>query len=1189
MSMVSVDEPAGIPTVRTPRSRTFDPTIGRPAAKAPGRSQPSSSSSSSWSLIPYQSQSQLPGAVEPTKEEEEGAPATGEAKDEQQLVAAMRWDLLQLAVLPRQQLLAPSCTAIEALQRALYKNSAGNDKIPPVPSRFGRAMEWQCGVYKILLGADMVVFRSSNDSNDSSAETIPWEPNFASFKMLPPGGASEPTREERLDVFLENLMCNIDKAVWGRHDRTGRTSWRVVDTQDLPAGREPGEPEYFDKNLIIDQGQRLLHFLRQRCHRQGGTYWLFREQNSPVVELFDLSGTTDALSDPLVDEKDPLEGAFGTSECLVAPIASLCFHLAKGMPDTETQRQLLQKGVHLLGAVKQDHATLYSMAALQLACSYMRAPVKALSDVPHGSQKEVRAASRAGRTARERAAALEPAAARLSGALRYLESILKLLVSLDRVPAKCDPEADVEFSLRAELRLQAHVAYTECIVKLVKEAMIPTYSAWLSEVQMYTKDLMQQQSEGQASEAEFGAVMRRMKRLSCALLLWRLFWLCRARRSLLFLPREKVDIECWTLERDVCESMGDALYGLSRYPADDALDLLEGKMSSAEGVCELVEEGLSTWGLSGPLKPGTSMPPAMPHDKGKKKGKRLTSPHTSPRSSDGSEAESAARASRATASGSSGIERPAEKDSAVFLSKLNPLRRGLGDTALRDDSLVRDDLRLQLWSEGRAFKQSLELLERAAARVLRKADVSTPNGAAAAAAGGSAAGGGATASNGYPAGAAAADEDAGSSGRQRRCSSVEEQATLKVARKLAHLYNEEARSALIQAKTGDNTADIEELLTQAHRWMRLSGDFSNASRVLLNLSELHARRAESMTASNRHMEARATEVISEDVVEEDSASFTLSQYMQFVKAIDCCDEAAVLSENALGKKEGAFAHLRLGVHLSMRVPVQLRLKEDKDNTCGGSSSSTAPSSSVLSMNMAELADRHFGKALLAFDELKEEREVAVCHFHMADLVLQEHYARASGSGSPGTSSSAGLGVPVGKAEVASPLAPLSKARLTSALRHARRSADYWERAGALQYAKDFLAAHVRVARLLVLNPQHPPWRAVVEAIDHLGDVEVRLLHLLASRANGGDVGGSGRNAKNSSKAKDAASAASAPVVAPAVDISLFSFDGSRAVAVTSLRKEMSKVCQAVLRYGEETERLKTLYRRILRNERIQAS
>eukprot|EP00913_Durusdinium_trenchii_P034981 g32722.t1 len=81
---------------------------------------------------------------------------------------------------------------------------------------------------------------------------------------------------------------------------------------------------------------------------------------------------------------------------------------------------------------------------------------------------------------------------------------------------------------------------------------------------------------------------------------------------------------------------------------------------------------------------------------------------------------------------------------------------------------------------------------------------------------------------------------------------VADPATLKVARKLAHLYNEEARVALLDPSGAEKA---EELLQQAQHWMVMSGDRSNAGRVLLNLSELHARRAERQTDSGPFTEA----------------------------------------------------------------------------------------------------------------------------------------------------------------------------------------------------------------------------------------------------------------------------------------------------------------------------------------------
>mmetsp|Transcript_39131 Transcript_39131/g.92054 ORF Transcript_39131/g.92054 Transcript_39131/m.92054 type:complete len:1199 (-) Transcript_39131:92-3688(-) len=914
--------------------------------------------------------------------------------------SASQWDLLQLASAGN---VPPRLSIIEAM-RSLHPG------IPKQPSRFGRAVAWRCGPYKILLGCDLVVFRS-DDKRDVS--------DCASFKMLP-GSAAEPSREERLDVYLENLMCDIKQVVWGiRRQEADQTTWRLTNTKDLPSSSAAATEESdFDPVSLLEEGQRLLHFLRQKCNKEGGTYWLFREANSPIAELFDLSHTTEPQ--PTLEDSDAHRvelRAFKTTDSLVLPIASLCLHLAKSLPDRTQKKQLLQKSLHLLESVRDQFVTAYAMAALELSCLYMRAPQAALPDLP-------------GRGQPQSVADAPPAAARLSVALRYLESIL----SLPRLEGE---ELDRDGLVHAELMLQADVAYAECIVKLVRETFIPTYSAWLNEVQQNSAEMLKSDS----------TVLNEMKRISAAFLLWRIFWLCRAQSALSVLPQEKREVECWVLDRDLCETMGDALYGLSRYPASDIDNLLDGDMRSAEGICSLVERALRTFGLEGSKTTLLEQPPAVPEKKQRKR--RLTSPtkqgYTSPASSPRRPEQEATKPHNVT---------------AMFLSKLNPLTRGVRDATLREDPLVRDDRRKRFWTDRLAFHQSLALFERAAARLKKYLPT-----------------------------------EAGPQ-KVHTVHSAEEQATLKVARKLAHFYNEEARTALIEA---DGTERAEELLTNAHHWMFISGDLTNAGRVLLNLSELHARRAERLSAPS-----------------EEGAQFTHEQYKMYIQAVECATEATRICGNKLGVREMAFAHLRLGVHLATRSMSQAKVE-----------GAGAPQESMI-----ELADKHISKALLHFDELKDEREVAVCHFHLADLVMKEH-------------------------SIAS--APLSKARLTSALRHARRSADYWERAGGLQYIQDFLSAHVRVARLLELQPKP---LASMDALEHLSSAEEKLLTLAES--------------SQESQEKWRAADGQKPFVE----------QGGRNVAVSVLRREMGRICQAGLKEGTEVGKLKVLYRSILRNESV---
>lgn len=124
-------------------------------------------------------------------------------------------------------------------------------------------VEWHCGPYKVLLGCDLVVMRSADlwmqeslladwqDTNTRQEIVVlygskllqkiyrclysqtfkTWKilkhgislspsvqlqdrcdpTDFASFKMLSPNGSGVPSRNERLDMYLENMMCDISK------------------------------------------------------------------------------------------------------------------------------------------------------------------------------------------------------------------------------------------------------------------------------------------------------------------------------------------------------------------------------------------------------------------------------------------------------------------------------------------------------------------------------------------------------------------------------------------------------------------------------------------------------------------------------------------------------------------------------------------------------------------------------------------------------------------------------------------------------------------------------------------------------------------------------------------------------------------------------------------------------------------
>eukprot|EP00439_Symbiodinium_sp_Y106_P012678 s296_g1.t2 len=112
-----------------------------------------------------------------------------------------------------------------ALQRALQRhaeNFAGSwSLIPYDPENVGDdlARHWELPL-GLIQGPETVRMGTSRRSRPGSAEQ--WSgvadqsdlSDFASFKLMAPN-VTHPSKEERLDVYLENTMCDITKVVWG--------------------------------------------------------------------------------------------------------------------------------------------------------------------------------------------------------------------------------------------------------------------------------------------------------------------------------------------------------------------------------------------------------------------------------------------------------------------------------------------------------------------------------------------------------------------------------------------------------------------------------------------------------------------------------------------------------------------------------------------------------------------------------------------------------------------------------------------------------------------------------------------------------------------------------------------------------------------------------------------------------------
>lgn len=215
--------------------------------------------------------------------------------------------------------------------RTMFQLAVPHLRAPP--SRLGRTVQWTLGGYRILLGCDMVVFPTDRHGT-SPLDSLDSLSSMASLKVVPSEGTWV-SKNLRRDAWVENNLLSVGKVAWCRGKQVS-----LCNTADL-ADEEGSEDGTFDPDQIIDQAERLLHFLKRYCTRQGGTYYLYRDTNACVLY--------DTTSKPFGDQL-PDKGVSPSSSMLSRPLAELCVTLASRMPSApvESRLDVLWKGLTLI-------------------------------------------------------------------------------------------------------------------------------------------------------------------------------------------------------------------------------------------------------------------------------------------------------------------------------------------------------------------------------------------------------------------------------------------------------------------------------------------------------------------------------------------------------------------------------------------------------------------------------------------------------------------------------------------------------------------------------------------------------------------------------------------------------------------------------------------------------------------------
>ncbi|KAF4686425.1 hypothetical protein FOZ60_005300 [Perkinsus olseni] len=387
------------------------------------------------------------------------------------------------------------------------------------PSRFGRTVQWTLGGYRILLGCDMVVFPTDR-RGASPLDSLDSLSSMASLKLVPPGGTRVP-KNLRRDAWVENNLLSVGKVAWCRGKRVS-----LCDTADLAEEEESGDGT-FDPDQIIDQAERLLHFLKRHCTRQGGTYYLYRDTNACVLY--------DTTSKPFGDQL-PDKGVSPSSSMLSRPLAELCVTLASRMPSApaESRLDVLWKGLTLIHPQRADYPELYSVICMQL------------SSVADEMDSHV-------------------------GLVRCCHLLMQALAAFHQGTSGSSYRQDTSRGGAPHLGVQLYVSFAFTAVRAVEEVMVRLYQNWCR----------------LTAAGETANTHRSDERLrhSIAWQLWLMQWLAAAEVSLMKVDAQRRAVECWNVERDLCRVMAHRLHSMancgispqqiSQMPSGVALEIVE--------------------------------------------------------------------------------------------------------------------------------------------------------------------------------------------------------------------------------------------------------------------------------------------------------------------------------------------------------------------------------------------------------------------------------------------------------------------------------------------------------------------------------------------------------------------------------------------------------------------------------------
>ena len=146
----------------------------------------------------------------------------------------------------------------------------------PAPESFQRSLKFHFQDLNLLLGSDQLVMK--HEDGDEIALKL-----RSVDQPLSPSDA--------LEYWLDNVMNNVPQVAICYHKDGVTQGYQLINTGEIPTISKEAR---FEPQIVQEYAGNVLHWLKENCTRDAGSYVLVRE-NGKTLKLYDLSSIYDDL------------------------------------------------------------------------------------------------------------------------------------------------------------------------------------------------------------------------------------------------------------------------------------------------------------------------------------------------------------------------------------------------------------------------------------------------------------------------------------------------------------------------------------------------------------------------------------------------------------------------------------------------------------------------------------------------------------------------------------------------------------------------------------------------------------------------------------------------------------------------------------------------------------------------------